>query len=178
MALFDPAALKTGVRVREVWGWALFDAANSGYSTVILTAVFNTYFVSVICGSADWATFLWTAVVAASNILCLILMPAFSRAAHPCREKALVLYRNALLHCGHGPFDVYGPGNGGHRGASCDCEQHRFQRRGIHEFGVFAGTCQTRVPRARVGLGLEFGLRRGPCDIGALSDCASDCGGL
>lgn len=77
MALFDPAALKTGVRVREVWGWALFDAANSGYSTVILTAVFNTYFVSVICGSADWATFLWTAVVAASNILCLILMPAF-----------------------------------------------------------------------------------------------------
>lgn len=87
MALFDPAALKTGVRVREVWGWALFDAANSGYSTVILTAVFNTYFVSVICGSADWATFLWTAVVAASNILCLILMPAFSRAADIRAEK-------------------------------------------------------------------------------------------
>lgn len=73
--------------MREVWGWALFDAANSGYSTVILTAVFNTYFVSVICANADWATFVWTAVVAAANILCLVLMPALSRAADIRAEK-------------------------------------------------------------------------------------------
>ena len=39
MALFEKSALKDGVAVREVWGWALFDAANSGYSTVVLTAV-------------------------------------------------------------------------------------------------------------------------------------------
>ncbi len=39
--IFDPAALNPGVRRREVLSWAGYDFANSGYTTVVLTAVFN-----------------------------------------------------------------------------------------------------------------------------------------
>ena len=40
MAFFSTDALNTGVRKREVFGWAMYDFANSGYTTVVLTAVF------------------------------------------------------------------------------------------------------------------------------------------
>lgn len=75
MPLFSPQHLKKDVAVREVWAWTAFDFANSGYTTVVLTAVFNAYFVGVICGNASWATLLWTSVIAASNILAIVCMP-------------------------------------------------------------------------------------------------------
>ena len=53
MPIFDPAALNPGVRPREVLSWAGYDFANSGYTTVVLTAVFNAYFVSVVANGAD-----------------------------------------------------------------------------------------------------------------------------
>jgi CxxC motif-containing protein (DUF1111 family) len=46
------SALNPGVERREVWAWAMYDFANSGYTTVVLTAVFNAYFVSVIAANA------------------------------------------------------------------------------------------------------------------------------
>ena len=56
MALFDTSSLNPGVRKREVFGWAMYDFANSGYTTVVLTAVFNAYFVGAVAGNAAWAT--------------------------------------------------------------------------------------------------------------------------
>ena len=41
MSLFDTSSLNEGVRKREVFGWAMYDFANSGYTTVVMTAVFN-----------------------------------------------------------------------------------------------------------------------------------------
>lgn len=80
MPLFSPQHLKKDVAVREVWAWAAFDFANSGYTTVVLTAVFNAYFVGVICGNASWATLMWTSVIAVSNILAIVCMPLIGAA--------------------------------------------------------------------------------------------------
>ena len=52
MTLFPQDAFNEGVRKREVFGWAMYDFANSGYTTVVLTAVFNAYFVSVVADDA------------------------------------------------------------------------------------------------------------------------------
>ena len=41
MPLFARESLNPGVAPREVFGWAMYDFANSGYTTVVLTAVFN-----------------------------------------------------------------------------------------------------------------------------------------
>lgn len=68
--------LNPGVRRREVLGWAMYDFANSGYTTVVLTAVFNAYFVGVVADKAEWATFAWTLALAASSALVMLLMPA------------------------------------------------------------------------------------------------------
>lgn len=76
MALFPQDALNDGVKKREVFGWAMYDFANSGYTTVVLTAVFNAYFVSVVAQGAAWATLAWTLTLAASNILVMLTMPA------------------------------------------------------------------------------------------------------
>lgn len=76
MALFPQSALRDGVRKREVLGWAMYDFANSGYTTVVLTAVFNAYFVSVVAGGAPWATLAWTLTVAASSAVVMLTLPA------------------------------------------------------------------------------------------------------
>ena len=81
MAWFDSKSLQPDVRPREVWSWAGYDFANSGYTTVVLTAVFNAYFVGVVAGNADWGTLAWTLTLAASNLLGIALMPAFGAAA-------------------------------------------------------------------------------------------------
>ena len=67
--------LGTGVKKREVWAWAMYDFANSGYTTVVITAVFNAYFVGVVAGNAPWATFAWTLALSASYLLIMLTAP-------------------------------------------------------------------------------------------------------
>jgi UMF1 family MFS transporter len=76
MPLFDPQALNPGVPRKEVWAWAMYDFANSGYTTVVLTAVFNAYFVGVVAQGAPWATLAWTLMLSASYVLGMLVMPA------------------------------------------------------------------------------------------------------
>jgi len=70
-----PRALAREVGLREVWAWSMYDFANSGYTTVVITAVFNAYFVSAVAGSAPWATFAWTAALSASYLAVLLSAP-------------------------------------------------------------------------------------------------------
>jgi UMF1 family MFS transporter len=63
------------VRPREVFGWAMYDFANSGYTTVVITAVFNAYFVSVVAENQSWATLAWTLTLSASYALIMISAP-------------------------------------------------------------------------------------------------------
>ena len=76
MAVFSQDALNPGVRKREVFGWAMYDFANSGYTTVVITAVFAAYFVGGIAGKAPWATFAWTAALSASYAVVMFTMPS------------------------------------------------------------------------------------------------------
>ena len=78
--------LNDGVLKREVFGWALYDFANSGYTTVVLTAVFNAYFVSVVADGAAWGTLAWTLAIAASSLIAMLTLPALG--AHADRYAA------------------------------------------------------------------------------------------
>ena len=93
MAVFAQSSLKPGVAKREVFGWAMYDFANSGYTTVVLTAVFNVYFVGVVAGGADWATLAWTAALALSNALIMVTMPTIGAYAdlRAAKKRLLVL---------------------------------------------------------------------------------------
>ncbi len=86
------SALNEGVKKREVFAWAMYDFANSGYTTVVLTAVFNAYFVSVIAGGADWATFAWTATLAVSYVAVMVAGPLLGAYADAHAAKKRVLF--------------------------------------------------------------------------------------
>lgn len=90
--------LNPGVTPREVWAWALYDFANSGYTTVVITAVFNAYFVAVVAGNAPWATFLWTLALSVSYALIVLSAPLVGAYADAWAAKKKLL-RLATLGC-------------------------------------------------------------------------------
>ena len=93
MALFPQQSLNDGVRKREVFGWAMYDFANSGYTTVVLTAVFSAYFVGGVAGNAAWATLAWTGALALSSLLVMLTMPALGAYADlRAAKKRLLLF--------------------------------------------------------------------------------------
>jgi MFS transporter, UMF1 family len=85
-------SLAPGVRPREVWAWAMYDFANSGYTTVVITAIFNAYFVAEVAGRAPWATFAWTAALAASYTLIMLTAPLIGAYAdaHAAKKRLLL----------------------------------------------------------------------------------------
>ena len=59
---------------------------------MVLTAVFNAYFVAVVAGDAPWATFVWTLIIAASNAASLVLMPVIGAIADATARKKVWLF--------------------------------------------------------------------------------------
>ncbi len=75
---------------REIFAWAMFDFANSGYTTVVLTAVFNAYFVGVVAAGLElrWRALSWTVAVAVANALVLLTAPVLGAIAdHGAHKK-------------------------------------------------------------------------------------------
>jgi UMF1 family MFS transporter len=70
----------------------MYDFANSGYTTVVITAVFNAYFVAVVAGNAPWATFAWTAALAVSYALIVVTAPVIGAYAdvHAAKKRLLI----------------------------------------------------------------------------------------
>ncbi len=93
MTIKQSLTLGEGVRAREVWAWAMFDFANSGYTTVVITAVFNVYFVGIVAQGADWGTFAWTLALSASYALIVLTAPLIGAYAdvHAAKKKLLVI---------------------------------------------------------------------------------------
>jgi len=91
MPLFSQDALNPGVRKREVFGWAMYDFANSGYTTVVITAVFAAYFVGGIAQKAQWATFAWTLALSISYGIVMVTMPSLGAYADLRAAKKRIL---------------------------------------------------------------------------------------
>ena len=86
---------------RELFGWAMYDFANSGYTTVVLTAIFSAWFVGVIAGGAGGleqgtATLLWTSTIAAANLIVLFSAPLLGALADQRAIKKRLLFLTTL----------------------------------------------------------------------------------
>jgi len=106
------SALAPGVAKREVWGWAMYDFANSGYTTVVITAIFNAYFVSTVAAGAEWATFAWTAALSCSYALILLSAPVVGAYAdaHAAKKRLLAVSTVGCVVFTAG-LALVGPGN-------------------------------------------------------------------
>lgn len=99
---------------REIVAWAFFDFANSGYTTVVITAVFNAFFVSVIAGKAGWATLAWTLALSASYALNVLTSPLIGAWADlRARKKRLLVASTTMCVLGTAALAWCGPGDVG-----------------------------------------------------------------
>ncbi|UVE17588.1 MFS transporter [Pseudomonas sp. LS44] len=96
-----PASLAPGVTRREAWSWAMFDFANSGYTTVVITAVFNAYFVAVVAEGKPWATLAWTSTIALANALIILSAPLVGAYADAfaCKKRLLLFSTLGCVVC-------------------------------------------------------------------------------
>ena len=65
---------------RELISWALYDFANSGYTTVVQTTIFSAYFVAVVAGVSQGftpglSTLLWSIAIGVANFVVMISGP-------------------------------------------------------------------------------------------------------
>jgi len=65
------------VKKREIFGWAMYDFANSSYTTVVVTFVYSAFFVSYIVPPelAHLKNTFWSLAVALSTMLAIVLAP-------------------------------------------------------------------------------------------------------
>ena len=91
--------LNPGVKRKEVFGWAMYDFANSGYTTVVITAVFSAYFVGAVADKAEWATLAWTIALSFSYAIVMLTMPAMGAWAdrHAAKKKLLMAVTAACV---------------------------------------------------------------------------------
>lgn len=101
---------------REVIAWAFYDFANSGYTTVVLTAIYGTYFVAVVAGGAPGmaggtATFLWTLAIAIANLCVLVSAPILGAIAdYRASKKKFLLFTTVVCVLGTASMAIAGPG--------------------------------------------------------------------
>lgn len=111
LARSDHPALQPGVRKREVFGWAMYDFANSGYTTVVITAVFAAYFVGSVAGGAEWATLAWTSGLSLSYLIVMLTMPGLGAwADRTAGKKRLLMGVTAACVLSTAALALVGPG--------------------------------------------------------------------
>lgn len=76
---------------REIFGWAMFDFANSSYTTVIVTVAFGVYFTRLVA-PAGLGDSLWGRAIAGGNLVVLLLSPIVGAVADDSGRKKLFLF--------------------------------------------------------------------------------------
>ena len=71
----------------------MYDFANSAYTTVVITAVFNAYFVAEVAQNAPWATLAWTSALAVSYVAIILTAPLIGAYAdtHAAKKRLLAI---------------------------------------------------------------------------------------
>ena len=84
------------VKKREIFGWAMYDFANSAFATTILAVIFNQYFATVVAGGGKGVEFLgfrlhgasfFTFSVALSMAISAVLAPLLGAIADASASK-------------------------------------------------------------------------------------------
>ena len=91
----------TGAGPAALWGWRLFDWANSPFPTVIITFVFSAYFAQAVAENPTQGTSWWSAALTISAALIAILSPPLGAIADQTgRRKPWLAATTAVAVCG------------------------------------------------------------------------------
>jgi UMF1 family MFS transporter len=102
---------------RELLSWALYDFANSGYTTVVQTTIFSAYFVGVVAGMAQGvtpglSTLLWSLSIGIANFIVMISGPLLGAIAdHRACKKPFLLISSVGCILSTALLALVGPGD-------------------------------------------------------------------
>ena len=89
----------------------MYDFANSGYTTVVITAVFAAYFVGGVAGGAPWATLAWTSALSTSYLIVMLTMPGLGAwADRVAGKRRLLMWVTAGCVISTAALALVGPG--------------------------------------------------------------------
>jgi UMF1 family MFS transporter len=79
---------------RAIWSWALYDFANSPFTTLVVTFIYAAYFTEAMVGDTIRGTGLWTLAISATAIVVATLSPLMGAVADRggLRKAFLVLF--------------------------------------------------------------------------------------
>jgi UMF1 family MFS transporter len=72
---------RSEARAREVWAWALYDFANSPFTTLVVTFIYATYFTQAMVDDEAHGTLLWSRAVTVTAIAVALLSPGLGALA-------------------------------------------------------------------------------------------------
>jgi UMF1 family MFS transporter len=99
-AIAAPRAARREIPVtkREIFGWAMFDFANSCYTTVVITAVYGAYFVAhIVPAGARARDSYWATAIVISMVVTLILSPLVGAIIDKSGKKKAYLVASCLV---------------------------------------------------------------------------------
>ncbi len=86
---------------KEIFGWAMFDFANQGYTLLITTVIFPVLFTMVIVGDADqgyrMGNLLWSVALAISYLIVVVTGPIFGAIMDFTAAKKKFLFYSYIL---------------------------------------------------------------------------------
>ncbi len=109
----EPTSPPPPVRKREIFGWAMYDFANSSYTTVVISVVYSAFFTSWIVptGSVVRDTW-WSVAIVASTVLAIVLSPlAGAICDYTGRKKRYLAYSTLACALGTAALSLAGPGD-------------------------------------------------------------------
>jgi MFS transporter, UMF1 family len=82
---------------REIFGWAMFDFANSSYTTVIITVAYSVIFPKLIVGDERSGNFLWSLALSISLLLVALSGPVLGSVMDFSAAKKRFLFASYLV---------------------------------------------------------------------------------
>lgn len=101
------------VRKREIFGWAMYDFANSSYTTVVITVVYSAFFVgTVVPAESTVKDSYWTAAMVSATLVALLLSPLVGALCdYSGGKKRYLAISTAICALGTAALFFVGPGD-------------------------------------------------------------------
>jgi UMF1 family MFS transporter len=96
---------------REVWAWALYDFANSAFTTLVVTFIYATYFTQGIAASETEGTAQWSLAVTLTAVVVALLSPLLGAYADATGTRKRLLFLCTAL-CVGATVLLFFPGRG------------------------------------------------------------------
>ena len=77
---------------KKIFGWVMYDFANSSFTTIIVTVIYSVYFKEVVVNAGELGTALWGRSISISMLMVALLAPIFGAVADFSRAKKRFLF--------------------------------------------------------------------------------------